>query len=48
MNKRLSPRRFVSLIVSLIILAMPTVVAILTAAPSGGGGTKGGHPGFGW
>jgi hypothetical protein len=44
---RLSPRRLVSVVASLLILAIPTVVAILTAAPSGGGGTKGGHPGFG-
>jgi hypothetical protein len=34
---RLSPRRLVSLIVTLIVLAIPTVVAVLTAAPNCGG-----------
>jgi hypothetical protein len=33
---RLSPRRLISLIVTLVILAIPAVVAALSAAPCGG------------
>jgi uncharacterized RDD family membrane protein YckC len=40
MNMRLSPRRLVSLIVTLLILAIPSLVAVLTFA-GGTSGTKG-------
>ncbi len=37
LNKRLSPRRLVSVVLTVAILAIPAVVAVLTAAPSCGG-----------
>jgi hypothetical protein len=37
MNKRLSPRRLLSLSVTVLILAIPSVAAVLTFAGGGGG-----------